>query len=50
MSGLLFEVRATDPATYILIAGLLGATAAVAAWRPARRAASVDPMRALRAE
>jgi ABC-type antimicrobial peptide transport system permease subunit len=50
LSGLLFEVRATDPATYMAIALLLGATAAIAAWRPARRAASVDPISALRAE
>jgi len=50
LSGLLFEVRATDPVTYVLIAGLLGTTAAAAAWRPARRAATVDPIRALRAE
>jgi putative ABC transport system permease protein len=50
LTGLLFEVRATDPLTYVTIAMLLGTTAAVAAWRPARRAASVDPMRALRAD
>ena len=48
LSGLLFEVRATDPLTYAAIAGLLATTAAAAAWRPARRAASVDPMAALR--
>jgi ABC-type antimicrobial peptide transport system permease subunit len=50
LSGLLFEVRATDPMTYVLIAGLLGTTAAAAAWRPARRAAAVDPITALRAD
>src|SRR5262245_5697543 len=50
LSGLLFQVRATDPFTYTLIAVLLAATAGVAAWRPARRAATVDPIRALRAE
>ena len=50
LAGMLFQVRATDPATYIAIAGLLGLTAAIAAWRPAARAASVDPIRALRAE
>jgi ABC-type lipoprotein release transport system permease subunit len=33
-----------------LIAVLLAATAALAAWRPARRAASVDPITALRAD
>jgi predicted permease len=50
LSGLLFEVRATDPLTYATIAMLLGTTAAIAAWRPARRAASVDPISALRAD
>jgi putative ABC transport system permease protein len=50
LSGMLFEVRATDPATYAGIAVLLTITAAVAAWRPARRAAAVDPILALRAD
>ena len=50
MSSLLFQVRASDPATYVLIAVLLAATATIAAWRPARRAAAVDPITALRAE
>ena len=50
LSGLLFEVRTTDPLTYGTIALLLGITAAIAAWRPARRAALVDPIRALRAD
>jgi ABC-type lipoprotein release transport system permease subunit len=47
---MLFGVRTTDPVTYAGIACLLALTAAVAAWRPARRAAAVDPMLALRAE
>jgi len=50
LAGLLFEVPAHDPVTYTLIAVVLTATAALAAWRPARRAASVDPIAALRAE
>jgi putative ABC transport system permease protein len=50
LAGLLFEVPAHDPVTYTLIAVVLTATAALAAWRPARRAASVDPITALRAE
>ena len=43
-------LRPSDPVTYIVIAGILASTAAVAAWRPARRAAAVDPVTALRAE
>jgi predicted permease len=50
LAGLLFEVRSTDPVTYTTIALLLATTAAVAAWRPARKAASVDPISALRAD
>src|SRR5262245_13342175 len=50
LSGFLYGVRATDPVTYGMIAVLLTLTAALAAWRPARRAASVDPIAALRAE
>ena len=50
LSQMLFEVRPTDPLTYVAIAIVLAATAALAAWWPARRAASVDPMVALRAE
>jgi putative ABC transport system permease protein len=50
LAGLLFEVRSTDPVTYTTIALLLAMTAAIAAWRPARKAASVDPISALRAD
>jgi putative ABC transport system permease protein len=47
---LLFEVNATDPATFVLISLLLVSTALLACFFPARRALSVDPMIALRAE
>jgi putative ABC transport system permease protein len=50
MQGLLFEVKATDPLVYLLAAAILAATALLATWLPARRAASLDPMRAMRAE
>jgi ABC-type antimicrobial peptide transport system permease subunit len=50
IAGLLFQVHATDPATIVGIPVLLTATAALAAWRPARRASSVDPITALKAE
>jgi putative ABC transport system permease protein len=48
--SLLFEVKATDPATFISISLLLVSIALVACFFPARHALSVDPMTALRAE
>lgn len=46
----LFETSPADPLTFISVPLLLSALAVIAAWAPARRAAKVDPMRALRLE
>ena len=48
MAGLLFEVEATDPLTFGLITMLLLLVSLAACWIPARRAAKVDPLVALR--
>jgi putative ABC transport system permease protein len=50
MEALLFEVSPTDPPTFGLVVALLFVVSIVASWLPARRAASVDPAIALRAE
>jgi predicted permease len=50
MASLLYQVSATDAATFAASAAVLLAVAAAAAMVPARRAAQVDPVRALRAE
>jgi len=50
LRGLLYDVQPTQPLAYLVAAVVLGAVAAVAAYLPARRAARVDPMIALRNE
>ena len=50
LASFLYGVSPFDPVTFIGIPLLLGVVALVASWLPARRAAAVDPMIALRAE
>ncbi len=49
-SSVLFGVRPLDAASIAAALGILAMAAALAAWLPARRAASIDPMQALRTE
>jgi putative ABC transport system permease protein len=50
MRSLLFEVSATDPGTFVVMAGLLAVVGMAACWLPAWRAMGMDPMVALRYE
>ena len=50
LQTLLFDLEPSDPVTYVGIVCVLGAAAFAASWIPARRAATVDPVVALRAD
>jgi predicted permease len=50
MRGFLFGVKAVDPVTFSAVPLMMLLLAVVAAWIPARRAASVDPIKTLRME
>ncbi len=48
MSSLLYGVQSRDPVTFVLGPVVLAVVSAVASWVPARRAAAMDPVRALK--
>jgi putative ABC transport system permease protein len=50
LSGMLYGVRPLDPAVLGMVSALLAAVGLFASYWPARRAAKIDPMAALRCE
>jgi ABC-type lipoprotein release transport system permease subunit len=50
LEGDLYRVKPTDPFTLTAACAVLAIAATLASYLPARRAASVDPMQALRSE
>jgi putative ABC transport system permease protein len=50
LRSLLYGVGERDPLTFVAVAVLLALVALLASWIPARRAARVDPLAAMRAE
>jgi ABC-type antimicrobial peptide transport system permease subunit len=50
IKSLLFGISPLDPVTYVVVPLILAAAVALASYIPARRAAKLDPVKALRAE
>ena len=50
LSGMVFEVTPSDPATFVVVSTGLAAVALTACYIPAHRASQVDPVIALKAE
>jgi len=50
IATLLYETTGTDPVTFAAVIGVLGAAALLASYLPARRAANIPPVEALRAQ
>ena len=50
LTSLQYGVTPTDPTTWIVVLGTIAITSLIAAWRPARQAMRIDPVRLLREE
>ncbi|WP_438483111.1 ABC transporter permease [Oleiharenicola lentus] len=50
MASLLYEISPSDPPTYFALTGVLAITGLIACWLPARRAARINPLVAIRTE
>jgi putative ABC transport system permease protein len=50
LSTTLFSVESSDPATFVIVAGLVAGVSLTACYVPARRATRIDPLRALQVE
>jgi len=50
MESMLFELKPSDPWAYLVVSALLAVVAAAACYIPARRAARIDPITALRTD
>jgi predicted permease len=50
LRGFLYEITTFDPPTFVSVAMVLACVSLIACWLPARRAAKVDPLEALRHE
>jgi len=48
MSSMMFGVGTNDPLTFVAICAVIATVALMASWLPARRAARVDPLVAIR--
>jgi putative ABC transport system permease protein len=50
MTSMVYAIRPNDPVTFLIVAILVGAISILAAYIPARRAARIEPLVALREE
>jgi ABC-type lipoprotein release transport system permease subunit len=50
MQSVLFDIKASDPATFVEVVAILLGAALLASWLPARRAVKIDPVNSLRSD